>query len=295
MKSALPSAIMRTLPPAFWSRPQAPITNASLTETHQISSTPLRLELVGVADVARHVLGRAGRREGAGQAEDRDLLALRVRDLERVRADRAAVALDLDFHSSARRRPRPGRDRRHSADDLCGCWRRKAQTYSHVLGSTSPPPAGLRARLLLTPPRECPGAGAVSAVRAEAERLRRESRVRPRTGSAYCERHARRGTASVKRGQTRVRHRSVAERRGARLEHTVGHRRHPPPAARRARPSRCAAAAPRYSSGTGPTRRPLQASIHQTSVSGSNSSPHTPVGAHRGRQRHGTAPAKSAD
>ena len=38
---ALPSAIMRTLPPAFWSRPHAPITKASLTDTHQISSTPL--------------------------------------------------------------------------------------------------------------------------------------------------------------------------------------------------------------------------------------------------------------
>ena len=39
-KSALPSAIMRTLPAVFWSRPQAPITKASLTDTHQISSTP---------------------------------------------------------------------------------------------------------------------------------------------------------------------------------------------------------------------------------------------------------------
>ncbi len=39
-KSALPSAIIRTLPAVFWSRAQAPITNGSLTETHQISSTP---------------------------------------------------------------------------------------------------------------------------------------------------------------------------------------------------------------------------------------------------------------
>src|SRR5690349_18105422 len=31
----------RILPPAFWSRDQAPITNASFTDTHQISSTPL--------------------------------------------------------------------------------------------------------------------------------------------------------------------------------------------------------------------------------------------------------------
>ena len=95
--SALPSAMKRILPPAFWSRDQAPITNASFTDRHQISSTPLRLELVVVLDVARHVLGRAGGREGAGQAEDRDLLALHhVLDLEGVRAHAAAVALDFD-------------------------------------------------------------------------------------------------------------------------------------------------------------------------------------------------------
>ncbi len=37
---AAPSAIIRTLPDTFWSRPQAPITKASLTDRHQISSTP---------------------------------------------------------------------------------------------------------------------------------------------------------------------------------------------------------------------------------------------------------------
>ena len=38
--SALPSAIMRTLPLAFCSRPHAAITNASFTAKHQISSAP---------------------------------------------------------------------------------------------------------------------------------------------------------------------------------------------------------------------------------------------------------------
>src|SRR5947208_11742667 len=37
--SPLPSPSMRTLPPAFWSRPQAAITKASFVATHQISST----------------------------------------------------------------------------------------------------------------------------------------------------------------------------------------------------------------------------------------------------------------
>jgi hypothetical protein len=73
-KAALPSAIMRTLPAVFWSRPQAPITKASLTDTHQISSTPAALN-GGLLHVARHVLGRAGGRVGAWQREDRDLLA----------------------------------------------------------------------------------------------------------------------------------------------------------------------------------------------------------------------------
>ena len=45
VKIALPSAIIRTLPPAFWSLPQAPITNVSFTETHQTSSTPLARSL----------------------------------------------------------------------------------------------------------------------------------------------------------------------------------------------------------------------------------------------------------
>src|SRR4051812_36647901 len=43
--SPLPSASMRTLPPAFWSRPHAAMTNASFTATHQISSTPLPFSL----------------------------------------------------------------------------------------------------------------------------------------------------------------------------------------------------------------------------------------------------------
>src|SRR3569832_155474 len=38
--SALPSASMRTLPADFWSRAHAPITTASFTLRHQISSTP---------------------------------------------------------------------------------------------------------------------------------------------------------------------------------------------------------------------------------------------------------------
>jgi hypothetical protein len=45
-KSPLPSASMRTLPAVFCSRAQAPITKASLTLTHQISSTPALLQLV---------------------------------------------------------------------------------------------------------------------------------------------------------------------------------------------------------------------------------------------------------
>jgi hypothetical protein len=57
----------------------------------------LGLELVVVAEVARHVLRGAGGREGAGQAEDRDLLALHlVLHLEGVRAHAAAVAFDFD-------------------------------------------------------------------------------------------------------------------------------------------------------------------------------------------------------
>ena len=41
----LPSAIMRTLPALFWSLAHAPITKASFTETHQISSTFFALSL----------------------------------------------------------------------------------------------------------------------------------------------------------------------------------------------------------------------------------------------------------
>lgn len=41
--TASPSANMRTLPAVFWSRPHAPITKASLTARHQISSTPAAL------------------------------------------------------------------------------------------------------------------------------------------------------------------------------------------------------------------------------------------------------------
>src|SRR5258708_276511 len=57
----------------------------------------LRLELVEVIEITRHVLGRAGRGEGAGKAEDRDLLALHlVLDLEGVGSNGAAVAFDFD-------------------------------------------------------------------------------------------------------------------------------------------------------------------------------------------------------
>jgi hypothetical protein len=49
VKTALPSAIMRTLPCACCSRPQAPMTKASFTEMHQISSTPAALSLSACA------------------------------------------------------------------------------------------------------------------------------------------------------------------------------------------------------------------------------------------------------
>jgi hypothetical protein len=56
----------------------------------------LRLELVVVGEVRRHVLGRARRRERAGQPEHDDLLPLeQLVGLERVRSDRAAFLLDL--------------------------------------------------------------------------------------------------------------------------------------------------------------------------------------------------------
>ena len=45
VSAALPSAIMRTLPLLFCSLAHAPITKASLTETHHTSSTPLLLSL----------------------------------------------------------------------------------------------------------------------------------------------------------------------------------------------------------------------------------------------------------
>src|SRR6202008_2462349 len=57
----------------------------------------LGLELVDVLHVARHVLGRAGGRERAGQTEEHDLLSLgQLAHLERVGADRAARPLGLD-------------------------------------------------------------------------------------------------------------------------------------------------------------------------------------------------------
>ncbi len=49
VNTALPSAIMRTLPPDFWSFAQAPITKASFTATHQTSSTFLALSLSWLA------------------------------------------------------------------------------------------------------------------------------------------------------------------------------------------------------------------------------------------------------
>jgi len=49
VKAALPSAIMRTLPWLFCSFAHAPITKASLTDTHQISSTFFALSLSTLA------------------------------------------------------------------------------------------------------------------------------------------------------------------------------------------------------------------------------------------------------
>ena len=43
--SALPSAMKRILPPAFWSRDQAPITKGSFTAKHHTSSTPFAFSL----------------------------------------------------------------------------------------------------------------------------------------------------------------------------------------------------------------------------------------------------------
>ena len=58
---------------------------------------PARLELVEVLQVARDVLGRAGGRERAGQAEDGDLLAgHELVDFEGIGADRAAGRLVFD-------------------------------------------------------------------------------------------------------------------------------------------------------------------------------------------------------
>src|SRR5664279_4290828 len=46
---------------------------------------PCRLERAGLRDITRHMLGRAGRREGAGQTEDGDRLADgRLFDIERA-------------------------------------------------------------------------------------------------------------------------------------------------------------------------------------------------------------------
>ena len=87
-KSALPSAIMRTLPAGLLvAAPGAH--HEGVVDRHAPDLVDAGgLQLVGLLDVARHVLGRAGRREGAGQAEDRDRLAgRRLRDVERVRAD----------------------------------------------------------------------------------------------------------------------------------------------------------------------------------------------------------------
>ena len=43
--AALPSPIMRTLPPDFWSRAHAPMTNASFTAMQKTSATPLAFSL----------------------------------------------------------------------------------------------------------------------------------------------------------------------------------------------------------------------------------------------------------
>src|SRR5205823_927958 len=57
----------------------------------------LRLQLVEVVEVARHVLRGARRGEGARQPEDRDLLALGLlAHVERVRPDAAAVLFHLE-------------------------------------------------------------------------------------------------------------------------------------------------------------------------------------------------------
>ena len=52
-KSALPSAIMRTLPAVFWSRPQAPITNGVVDRDAPDLVDAGRLQRVGLLDVAR--------------------------------------------------------------------------------------------------------------------------------------------------------------------------------------------------------------------------------------------------
>ena len=75
VSSAFPSPSIRILPMAPWSFPQAAMTYASLTETHQISSIAARVESVQVGHVAGHVFRRAGRRVRAGQPEQHDAFA----------------------------------------------------------------------------------------------------------------------------------------------------------------------------------------------------------------------------
>ena len=82
---ALPSPSMRTLPVASCALPQAAITIASFTETHQ---------LVRRFDEARQVLCRARAGERAGHREDRDALAFgELGDAAVFRSGRAADAV----------------------------------------------------------------------------------------------------------------------------------------------------------------------------------------------------------
>src|SRR4029434_11209306 len=57
----------------------------------------LRFQLFAILHVTGHVFRRAGRCKRAGKPEDHDLLALQeIVDLELVRSDGAAVAVDFD-------------------------------------------------------------------------------------------------------------------------------------------------------------------------------------------------------
>ncbi len=67
--------VMSSEPAALF---HAPITKASLTAVQAISSTPLALSSSAFSTKPGQVLGRAGRRKGAGHREQRHLLAREV-------------------------------------------------------------------------------------------------------------------------------------------------------------------------------------------------------------------------